>query len=149
MASIDRIIRVKAMLIAPDSAGGAHAVSQCPPTRENPHGYHRLIGGGVEMGETHREAVIREVREELGASIHDLTYLDAVESIYSINGQTGHEIVFVYTGRLDPEPARAGARLRESDGAVLPVVWRPFHDAVETLPLYPASIVALIDALRD
>ncbi|MEO7058124.1 MAG: NUDIX domain-containing protein, partial [Lapillicoccus sp.] len=112
---------------------------QCPPTRENPHGYHRLIGGGVEMGETHRDAVIREVREELDASIRDLTYLDAVESIYAINGQTGHEIVFVYTGRLDPEPARAGARLRESDGAVLPVVWRPLHDAAETLPLYPAG----------
>ena len=53
---VDRsIIRVKAMLLAPDGAGTSHAVSVNPPTAENPTGYHRLIGGGVELGETARE----------------------------------------------------------------------------------------------
>jgi ADP-ribose pyrophosphatase YjhB (NUDIX family) len=147
MASSEHQIRVKAMLIAPDSEVKAHAVSVCPPTHENPRGYHRLIGGGVEMGETHRQAVIREVREELNASIRDLTYLDVLESIYSINGRDGHEIVFVYTGRLDPEPARDGAELAEADGSVLPVVWRPLDDADEPLALYPSAAAALAGRL--
>ncbi len=148
MARGDERIRVKAMLIAPDAEGAAHAVSVCPPSPENPLGYHRLIGGSVEMGETHRAAVIREVREELGAAIRDLTYLDVVESIFTVHGRAGHEIVFVYTGRLDPEPPRDGAALCEPDGTVLPVVWRPLDDADEPLPLYPAPAAALTERLR-
>jgi len=143
MVSSDGIIRVKAMLIASDSKDSAHLVSVCPPTRENPRGYHRLIGGGVEVGETHREAVIREVREELDASIRDLAYLDVVENIFSLNGRLGHEIVFVYTGRLDSEPPPEGAQLVETDGTVLPVVWRTLHDAADALPLYPAAVALL------
>lgn len=135
------------MIIAPDAEGAAHAVSLCPPTPENPLGYHRLIGGSVEMGETHREAVVREVREEVGAAVRDLTYLDVVESIFTVDGRAGHEVVFVYTGRLDPEPPREGAVLRETDGTVLPVVWRPLDDADEPLPLYPDAAAALTDRL--
>ena len=147
MASDEQHIRVKAMLIAPDAEGRAHAVSVCPPTPENPLGYHRLIGGSLETGETHREAVIREVREELGASIRDLTYVDVVESIFTVDGRSGHEIVFVYTGRLDPQPPREDAALCESDGTVLPVVWRRLDDADEPLPLYPEAAAALTERL--
>lgn len=136
-------IRVKAMLIAPDAAGATHAVSVCPPTAENPLGYHRLVGGSLEPGETHREAVVREVHEELGAAIRDLRYLDVVENIFTVDGRAGHEVVFVYTGRLEPEPPRVGAVLRETDGTVLPVVWRPFADAQEPLPLFPQEAAAL------
>ncbi len=147
MGSSEQRIRVKAMLIAPDAEGTAHAVSVCPPTVENPLGYHRLIGGSVEPGETHRQAVVREVREELDATIRDLTYLDVVENIFTVDNHAGHEIVFVYTGRLDPEPPHEGAALRESDGTVLPVVWRPVDDAHEPLPLYPAALAALTERL--
>lgn len=146
--AVDRsVIRVKAMLIAPNAAGTAHAVSLNVPTAENPGGYHRLIGGSVEFGETHRAAIEREVREELGASIRDLTFLAPVENIFRIDGEPGHEIVFVYTGRLDPEPAESGATMTEIDGTVLPVVWRPIDDRNESLPLYPAAVAALVRGL--
>lgn len=138
---IDRsVIRVKAMLVAPDAGGATHAVTLNPPTAENPAGYHRLIGGSVELGETHREAIIREVDEELGATICDLRLVTCVENIFRIDGEVGHEIVFVYLGRLDPEPSRAGAMLTESDGSTVPVVWRRFDDAEESIPLYPAGV---------
>lgn len=140
-------VRVKAMLVAPDDAASTHAVGVYPPTRENPRGYHRLIGGGVDLGESHEAAVVREVREELGASIRDLTYLDVVESIYTLDGRPGHEIVHVYTGRLDPEPAREGAELAETDGSRLPVVWRPVDDRDEPLPLYPLAATRLLARL--
>jgi ADP-ribose pyrophosphatase YjhB (NUDIX family) len=127
------------MLIAPNEAGTHHAVSSNAPSAENPGGFHRLIGGSVEFGETHRHAIIREVDEELGAAIRELTHLGMVENIFRFNGTLGHEIVALYTGRLVPEPAESGATLTESDGAVVPVVWRPFDDAAQAVPLYPAG----------
>ena len=139
--SIDRsVIRVKAMIISPNRDLSAHAVSLNAPTIENPLGYHRLIGGTVELGETHRKTIEREVDEELGATIHDLTLLTVVENIFRIDGELGHEIVFVYTGRLDPAPAPAGATLTESDGSVVPIVWRSLNNDSESLPLYPSAI---------
>lgn len=146
--SVDRsIIRVKAMLVAPNADRSVHAVSVNPPTVEHPDGYHRLIGGGVELGETAREAVVREVDEELGATIRDLAYLATVENIFRIDGVVGHEVVFLYSGQLDPEPALTDAALTESDGSVVPVVWRPVDDADVPLPLFPAAVVPWIDRL--
>lgn len=144
--TIVSVIKVKAMVIAPNDDFTAHAVSLLPPTAENPGGYHRLIGGSVEFGETHREAVEREVREELGADLIDAVLLGTVENIFEINGETGHEIVFVYNGRLDPQPPADGAQLTEADGAVYPVVWRSFDDASEQLPLFP-DVVSLVHRL--
>jgi len=137
--SIDRsYIRVKAMLVAPNADRSCHLVSVNAPTHENPLGYHRLIGGSVELGETHQEAIIREVDEELGARIIGLTHLGVVENIFRFNGEIGHEIVALYSGALDPMPAEDGGTLTESDGSVVPVVWRPFEDADVAVPLYPA-----------
>lgn len=147
MPAPHRHIRVKAMLIAPNRAGTHHAVSVNNPTIEDPNGFHRLIGGGVEFGETDREAIVREVREELGAEIRDLTYLATIENIFRINDEPGHEIVAVYTGYLDPEPASAGATLTESDGMVVPVSWRRLDGAAAVVPLYPSGIQPWVSAL--
>ncbi|MFT4215368.1 MAG: NUDIX domain-containing protein [Microbacterium sp.] len=92
-------IRVKSMLIAKSVDGVSHAVSVNAPTAENPRGYHRLIGGSVEVGETHRDAIEREVREELSAAIRELRYLGVVENIFRIDGTVGHEIVIIYAAR--------------------------------------------------
>ncbi|MDA4894536.1 NUDIX domain-containing protein [Streptomyces sp. MS2A] len=132
-------IRVKAMIVAPNDDGSRHLVSRNAPTSENPLGYHRLIGGSVELGETHQEAIIREVDEELGARILNLTHLGIVENIFRYNGELGHEIVALYTGKLEPAPADEGGTLTESDGSVVPVVWRPFEDTNVAVPLYPAG----------
>lgn len=135
-------ITVKAMLVAPNPDRTAHAVTLNAPTLENPHGFHRLIGGGVEFGETHLEAIRREVDEELGARILDLRLLTVLESIFRVDGEPGHEIVFLYTGRLDPPPAEHGATLTESDGSTMPVVWRPLDGAEPDVPLYPSGVEA-------
>jgi ADP-ribose pyrophosphatase YjhB (NUDIX family) len=147
---VDRsFIRVKAMLIAPHLDLTAHAVSLNAPSAENPDGYHRLIGGSVELGESHRDAIVREVDEELGATVHDLTFLATVENIFRIDGTLGHEIVFLYSGRLDPLPASSNATLTEIDGSVVPVVWRSFREEDESVPLYPAPALAWVRHLSD
>lgn len=150
MGGVDRsYIRVKAMLVAPNAEGTHHAVSLNPPTAEQPEGHHRLIGGSVELGETHRDAIVREVQEELGVTISGLRFVTTLENIFRINGELGHEIVFVYTGRLDPEPALEGATLTESDGSVVPVVWRPVEDDTEPLPLFPLAATAAVNQPSD
>lgn len=58
--------------------------------------FYRPIGGGIEFGENSEEALIREMREELGTEITDLTYLGTLENIFTFNGKRGHEIVRVY-----------------------------------------------------
>ncbi len=140
-------IRVKAMLIAPNDDRTAHAVTLNPPTRENPGGYHRMIGGSTELGEGHRAAIVREVDEELGATVLDLTFLGSVESSFRVDGVPGHEIVFLYAGRLEPPPAPTGAVVTESDGSILPVVWRSFDETTESLPVYPDAAVPWIRSL--
>ncbi|WP_208322078.1 NUDIX domain-containing protein [Paramicrobacterium fandaimingii] len=147
---VDRsYIRVKAMLIAPHVDDSRHLVSVNAPTSESPRGFHRLVGGSVELGETHREAIIREVEEELGARILDLTHLGMLENIFHYNGELGHEIVALYSGRLEPSPSDDGGTLTESDGSVAPVVWRPFDDADTEVPLYPAAVIDWIRGFRN
>jgi ADP-ribose pyrophosphatase YjhB (NUDIX family) len=148
--SFDRsFIRVKTMLIASNDDLSAHAVSLHGATVEDASGYHRLVGGSVGVGETHRDAIVREVREELGAQVHDLTFLSAEESIFQRDGQLAHNIVFLYTGRLDPMPALMNATLREDDGSLVPVVWRSFDEHDEPLPLYPPEAVPWLRYLRQ
>lgn len=137
------------MLVAPNDDFTRHAVTLNPPTVENPDGYHRLIGGGVDLGESHHDAIVREVGEELGATIQDVVFLASVENIFRIDGVLGHEVVFLYSGRLEPQPTARHATLTESDGSVVPVVWRPFDDTGESLPLYPAGVVPWVRHLAD
>ena len=56
----------------------------------------RPLGGGIEFGEHGRETIVREIREELGAEIEDVTWLGTLENIFTLEGKPGHEIVFVF-----------------------------------------------------
>jgi 8-oxo-dGTP pyrophosphatase MutT (NUDIX family) len=58
--------------------------------------YYRPLGGGIEFGETSRDAIIREIREELGAEIENVTWLGMLENIFTLEGAPGHEIVLIY-----------------------------------------------------
>jgi len=60
----------------------------------------RPLGGGIDFGETSQDAIVREIREELGAELTDARLLGIVENIFELEGKPGHEIVFVYDGRF-------------------------------------------------
>lgn len=132
-----------AVLLSPD--GTRHAVAHLEPSRENPQGYHRLVGGGVEFGETARDAVVREVREELGATLLEPTQLGIVENHFELDGAPGHEVVFVFSGRLDPPDTipPQGATFTDN-GQPMPVMWRPVDDDDESIPLYPNGVGDLV-----
>ncbi|MFC7487717.1 NUDIX hydrolase [Knoellia sp. CPCC 206453] len=133
------------MAVLLGSDGTRHAVARLEPSRENPEGYHRLVGGGVEFGETSLEAVVREVREELGATLIDPSLLGVLENHFELDGDPGHEVVFVYCGRLDPAdrvPPQGG--MFADNDQPMPVEWRPIDDASVRIPLYPSGAGALV-----
>ena len=50
----------------------------------------------------------------------------------------------MFAGRLDPEPPENGGTLTESDGTVVPVLWRSLSDDDVEIPLYPAAARDLV-----
>ena len=60
----------------------------------------RPLGGGIEFGEHSRDAVLREIREEVGAEVGKLELIGVLENVFTYEGARGHEIVFVYDGEF-------------------------------------------------
>lgn len=58
--------------------------------------FYRVMGGGVDFGETSLEALKREFQEEIQAELTNIRYLGCLENIFTYNGQPGHEIIQLY-----------------------------------------------------
>jgi ADP-ribose pyrophosphatase YjhB (NUDIX family) len=58
--------------------------------------YCRPLGGAIEFGERSADALVREIREELGVEIRDLRLLGVLENLFTLDDNPGHEVVFVY-----------------------------------------------------
>jgi ADP-ribose pyrophosphatase YjhB (NUDIX family) len=141
-------IRVKAMAYLPNAAGTHHAVLR----GHDPDGdrvFHRLLGGSVELGERSSVAIVREIAEELEATLVQPELLGVVENVFTYDGELGHEVVFVYAGRLvegDVVPPEGG--WYHDVGVPMWVEWRPIGAPIEgdadTLPLYPDGVGTLL-----
>ncbi|MFN6482180.1 MULTISPECIES: NUDIX hydrolase [unclassified Nostoc] len=58
--------------------------------------FYRALGGGVEFGETSRDALQREFQEEIQAELKNIKYLGCIENLFTFNGRQGHEIIQLY-----------------------------------------------------
>lgn len=108
--------------------------------------FYRPLGGGVDAGETSAEAIVREIREELGAEITDLKLVGVLESIFTVDERAGHEIVFVYDGRFVDESfyTRPLIEAVEDNSTVLPATWRPLASFNAQHRLVPEQLMALL-----
>jgi ADP-ribose pyrophosphatase YjhB (NUDIX family) len=106
--------------------------------------FYRPLGGAIEFGETGRQAITREIKEELGADLEDLRYLFTLENIFTCDGQAGHEIVLVFTARLT-EPGfyqQAQFTIYEDSGETFQAFWKPLSDfGPDGVPLYPDGLL--------
>ena len=111
--------------------------------------FYRPLGGEVEFGEPSREAVSRELREEIGAELRDVRLLGTVENIFTFDGEPGHEIVMVYEADLADASLYEREEIagRESQGEPIKARWMPLrgfrHENAP--PLYPEGLLGLIE----
>ena len=147
-------IKVKAFAVLLNQARAAHLVLRGTDSTKTPSDFHRLLGGHVEFGEAAIDAVRREIVEEAAAELRDPRRLGVLENRFVFEGQAGHEIVFVYSGRLDPpEPVPAGGGWLSDNDTAMWVEWRPLAADEPSIPLYPTGveklIADLVAAVRD
>ena len=109
--------------------------------------FYRPLGGGIEFSEHSSVAIQREIKEELGAEICDLSFLGSVENIFFLNDRHGHEFVQVWDASfVDPEfYGYSSFEATEANGLKLKVVWKDVKFFEEgKAPLYPTGLLELL-----
>ena len=71
--------------------------------------YCRPLGGGIEFGERGADAIVREIREELGAEIEDVRRLGTLENLFTGGGSGAPSAG--WTGGVSAGAVRVGASL--------------------------------------
>jgi 8-oxo-dGTP pyrophosphatase MutT (NUDIX family) len=109
----------------------------------------RPLGGGIEFGEYSADAIVREIREELGEPVIDLRLIGTLESIFTYLGKPGHEVVQVYDARFEEASLyqRPWLEGEESDGAPFRARWCDSASFTEASPLVPEGLQALLTTL--
>ena len=111
--------------------------------------FYRPLGGMIEFGEPAREAVKREVQEEIEAEVINLRYLGALENLFTHEGEFGHEIVLVYEGDFADKAfyEAESVRAQEDDGMTFTARWKPLQEFREgKAPLYPDGLLRLLSS---
>jgi len=102
-------------------------------------GFLRPLGGHVEFGEKGEETIWREMQEEFGCGVKDIQFLSVLENLFTYNGKQGHEIVFMYKGKLADESfyKKEQFTFREGDREAEAGWFSQIDIEKEKLPIYP------------
>jgi len=108
--------------------------------------FYRPLGGGIDFGEASAAAVVREIREEIGAEVVDLEYIGTVENIFTFNAVARHELIQIYDGRLVDEALYLAQSIPgiESNGEPIRVIWKSLDSFSTKTPLYPDGLLELL-----
>lgn len=87
------------------------------------------IGGGIEFGETAKEALVREVYEELKCNAIITGDPIICENIFEHHGSKGHEIIFAFPIELSDKTIYSNNRfqIQEERGSTHWVQWIPLE----------------------
>lgn len=96
-----------------------------------------LPGGHIEFGETGREALVREVKEELGVDSKAGDFLGVVENAFLQKGERHQEINLVYTLNV------TGAETPMSQEDWIEFEWCPL-DKLDEANLLPEEMKKLV-----
>ena len=135
-------VRVKAICLFLHD-GRLLAIDDFDPTKQQR--FWVPVGGRVEFGETSRQAIIREIREELDAEVLDLELLGVLENLFTFDGDEGHEIVFIYDARFAETAMYGAGSLKGMEGdKQFEAHWIDANTPAHNQPLYPDGLLNLI-----
>ncbi|MCP4307003.1 MAG: NUDIX hydrolase [bacterium] len=104
------------------------------------------VGGRVEFGEVSRDAIVREVEEELSAEITELELLGVLENVFRFDGSPGHEIVFVYDARFVDSSIYERSQVAGIEGdEEFTAHWIDPNAPKNDWPLYPEGLPGLLN----
>ena len=63
--------------------------------------YYFFPGGHVDFGESAKDALIRELKEELNVSVRGVSFIGATENIFQEGGQKKHEFNLVFSVKAE------------------------------------------------
>jgi ADP-ribose pyrophosphatase YjhB (NUDIX family) len=119
--------------------------------REEKDDFWVMPGGRPRLCETSRDALVREMKEEIAAHVEVLRLLWVVENFFQYAGEQWHEIAFYYLMSL-PEVSpyrdvRADFTGQEGDVTLLFDWFR--IDEIERVRLHPTFLRTALGALPD
>ncbi|MBD2175812.1 NUDIX domain-containing protein [Pseudanabaena sp. FACHB-1998] len=108
--------------------------------------FYRPLGGSIEFGETSQNAIIREIKEEIGADLIDVKLLGVLESLFDFEGERGHEVVFIYDAQLVDKKLYAEKTIigQETDGSEIVATWQKLDYFVAQGRLVPEGLLDLL-----
>jgi 8-oxo-dGTP pyrophosphatase MutT (NUDIX family) len=108
--------------------------------------FYRPVGGGIEFGETSQQAIIREVREELGQDIKQVQLLGTLENIFTLQGIRKHEIVFIYQAEFCDRSIYEQEQIigHETLGLTFNAIWKSLDSFDERDRLVPDGLAKLL-----
>lgn len=101
-----------------------------------------LPGGHIEFGETGRQALVREVKEELGITSETGLFLGAVENSFLQHGKPHAEINLVYELKIGSDGASDGLPPLKSQEDWIEFEWYAL-DQLEAANLLPETFRSL------
>jgi len=101
MKALEQHITAKALgLLYRNGPRGREVLASAGFDKKKNEPFYRLIGGGIEFGETATRAVIREFNEELKADITVEKFHGWLENIFTYNGEQGHQLMAIFDVRF-------------------------------------------------
>lgn len=105
--------------------------------------FYRCLGGGIEFLEKSDAALKREFMEELGINISVQDFLGIFENIFTYDGKSAHELVFVYSVALDDCDFKAEYPILDMPGHFAKWVDVDVFKRNEEI-LYPTEVVGFL-----